>query len=296
MAPARVLLTCLGFILVHVAAFAGEAPGYSIQFARKSFVGERYAVTARGLEENTTNTRRNATIAPPQHKLRQVEFVATAEVLALTPLGLEAKSRYLVEKLVGTQDGKETSLLPAGSVLTAERKRDKMEYLVNGKAVKGEVANALSLCGLTLDADGVVRDDQIFGSTERKQPGDIWPINGAAAAPVMKKMGLSVAPKDLTGDTRLVDIVKQNGQDVLRVGGRLILKNLDLPLPAGVIVQSSDIKATFSGVLPVDPDKRIIYSALVAEAEIECDGNVNGSYLALQMNLRRAQSVSFEPR
>lgn len=293
MIPTLRLAACLGFFAVQLPAFAASATDYPIQLVRKSVVGERYVVTIHGTQEQTMTRTVNGNPVPGQDGLVIANLEATGEVLALTPSGHEAKVKLTVQKFSRTEAGRSGEVLAPGTELIVERKGAKTEYLLGGKPVTPELAATLELVGVELGNDDSANDDQVFGTKERKKPGDSWSVNAAAAAADISKMGLAVEPANMTGSTTLAEVVKTGSQEQLRIQGALAIKNVSIPLPPGIAVKSSDMNVTYTGLFPVDLGQRVSQSGLSMVARIVCAGNLNGAELAMTITMKQSKDATY---
>jgi hypothetical protein len=297
------MITCLrlavlvGFFAAQLPLFAASAPAdYPIQLTRKSVVGERYVVTIQARQEQSMEQSINGRALAPQGVLVLSDFVAAGEVLALTPLGKEMKSRLIVEKFTRTEAGQPRVVLPPGTELMAERKGRKTEYLLDGKPVTAELAAALAMVSVEQSSDEGANDDVVFGSKERKKPGDSWPINVAAAVADIAEMGVVVEPGNMTGSTTLLEVVKTGTQEALRLQGALTIKNVKIPLPPlppGIEVRASDMVMTYTGLFPTEVTKRANQSGLLMVAKVVCDGTMNGAELVVTIGMRQSKDTTF---
>jgi hypothetical protein len=286
-----------GLFAAQFPLFAAGAPAdYPIQLVRKSVVGERYVVTIHATQEQSIDQNVNGRSMAPQGSLVLSDLVAAGEVLALTPLGKEMKSKLVVEKFTRTEAGQPRVVLPPGTELIAERKDKRTEYFLDGKPVTAELAAALAMVSVEQGSDQGGNDDVIFGSQERKRPGDAWPINAAAAVADIAEMGVAVEPGNMTGNTTLVEVVKTGNQEALRLQGALTIKNVKVPLPPlppGIAVRASDMVMTYTGLFPTDVTKRANQSGLSMVAKVVCGGTMNGAELIVTFTMRQSKEIVF---
>src|SRR5882672_3925822 len=104
-----------------LAQAAPDTPDYAIQLVRSTTVGDRYRVVASGSDEQTVTASVDGQEMPPRNENLAVELVADCEVLAVTSSRHEAKARMVIVKLVRLSAGQPSELLPAGTVVVAER-------------------------------------------------------------------------------------------------------------------------------------------------------------------------------
>jgi hypothetical protein len=287
----RHALSCLSLIVALLCGLSATASAldYEVKLVRLAKVGDRYGLVATGIQEQRMTMTINGQKTPPRDQLMDVALTAKAEVLAVSTGGREMKTTFTVDKLTNTEGAQVTDVLPAGTVVVAERVGKKTEFQIAGAPAKPEVAGALALV-ISLDSDQSTNDDLIFGTKERKAIGDSWPIDAkAGAADLADKGGLKIDPANLTGTTTLVEALP-NG---LRVSAKLAMKDVGIPLPPGMAVTSSNFTAEFSGVFPIDTTKRAIRSGTSIEGKVECAGKAGDKDLTLVMTLKNSQTVSF---
>ena len=274
---------CLGL------AITATAQDYEIKLVRTVKVGDRYGVVSNATEVQSMATVVGGQAAPPRDQEISASMTAKAEVLAITPNGREAKTSFTLAKLTKTVGGKSADAAPAGTVVIADRAGKKTAFTVAGAPVAPELAAVLKLV-ISLDTDEGANDDAIFGSKARKQVGDSWPIDSAAAAAdAASKGGITIDPADITGTPTLVEAQK----DGLRIAARMEMKKVSVPLPPGMAVTKGGFTATFSGVYPVDLAKRATRVEMTMDGTIECAGKTGDKEMSMVMTMKQAKDVTF---
>ena len=292
-------IRCISLVSLLLAGLSNSAVGaqdYSIQLVRKATVGEHYGIVANGSQEQLINLSVSGEAMPPQAETTKVSITAAGEVLALTPAGREKKARFVIEKAVVAEAGPWTQLLPPGTEVVAEQSDAKTEYLVGGVPATSEVAKALDIAGIELTGDDSVNDEQIFGTKERKRAGEAWPIDSTAAAAGLAKKSVMVEPGNITGTSTLAEIVKAGNQDALRITGTMAMKHVTMPLPPGLAVQSGEFHATFSGIFPVDPTKRVNHSGMVMDGKFVCGGKSGDNEMAMTITMKQSKDTTFSAK
>lgn len=180
-------------------------------------------------------------------------------------------------------------LLPVGAVVVAVRAGAKTEFTAADAPVAPDVARALGLL-VTLESDQGTNDDAIFGTAARKQVGDSWPIDAAAAAAdAAAKGGLKIDAANISGTTTLDRVVK----DALQVSAVMTMKDVGIPLPPGMIVSSSEFKAMYWASLPIDPGKRVFGTTKTLRGTVECVGKAGDKELTMVMTIKQMKDVVF---
>lgn len=288
-------LSFLLFLLLAgwVAAKAPNTQDYTIKFTRTATVGERYRVISQGSDEQYIYTRINDQEQRPRGEGFQAELIADCEVLALTQTGRETKTRLVVEKFTRTASGQTVELLPAGAIVLAERVGNKTVFTTDGSEATPVVVKALEVVGVSMAGDDGADDDTIFGTTGRKKIGEAWPINGAAAAADLVKLGIPAEAANVTGTTTLVEVVTQENQELLRLSATLKMTGVNPPVPPGFTVQSSLFTSEHSGLFPVDLTKRSRLESTALNFEVAVSGTQNGQPVVMTMSKKGSREVKF---
>ena len=289
-------ISVIGVLLAGLSATAVAAPDYPIQLVRKTTVGTHYGVVANGSQEQLLNMSVNGQSMPPKTEVTKVQVSATGEVLAVTPSGRESKARFVIEKAVINAAGSWSMLLPPGTEIVAECIGTKTVFLVGGSPATTALATALDVAGIELASDDIANDDQIFGTKERKKVGDSWSINGALAAADLAKKGIAIEPSNLTGNATLVEEQKSGNQDSLRISASMAIKNVKIPLPPGMVVESGEFKATFSGLFPVDVTKRPSRSGMTMDGKFVSAGTSGGKEVAMTLTMKKSTDSEFSSK
>jgi hypothetical protein len=262
---------------------------YEVKLVRLAKVGERYGIVATGSQEQHMTMTLNGQGMPPRDKVMQVAFTAKAEVLAVSAGGREVKTSFTVETLTNTVGAQATDVLPAGTVVVAERTGAKTEFQVAGAPAKPEVADVLKVV-ISLESDQGANDDAIFGTKERKKAGDSWPMDAkAGAADLEAKENIKVDPANISGTTTLIEVLPAG----MRIAAKVTMKDVAVPLPPGMAVTSSVIAAEFSSVLPIDTSKRVARSSISMDCKVKCAGKVGDKDMTMDLTMKNGKSVTF---
>jgi len=279
--------------LIISAVSTCAAADYEIRFQRPVAVGDTYHATGTGSDEQSMIASVDGQVVQKREEKYSVEYAADCEVLALTPTGRAAKAKLTITKLVRTSGGQTTELLPAGTVVTAEHVGRRTTFQQGDNAVAPLVSAALTTLGVNMASDNQANDDQVFGTPDRKQVGDSWPINAELAAADLAKMGIPATAENLTGRTTLAEVVSQDGGPVLRLTANIDLKGVTPPLPPGLEVKSSVFTTAMSGLFPVDATKRVQQEGTSILMEIKADGTNNGRTMAMTMTKKTTRETNY---
>lgn len=269
------------------------APTYSIRLARPTVVGTTYRMIASGSDEKRMDMTIDGQALAPRSSVVTVEITAVGEVLALTPSGREMKARLVIEKATGTAAGQSGELLLAGTEIIAENIGGKTNFLIGGVQVKPEVAKLLEIAGVSMESDEDVTDDDLFGTKEQKSVGDSWSINAAATAADLVKQGLPVNPSNLSGTVTLAEVIKSGEQELLRVAAAIKVRGVIPPAPTGFSVQYSEWNGSFSGLYPVEVDKRVNQQSVSLASRFVFSGTEKGKKAVVTMIAKGTHTVRF---
>lgn len=280
-------------LLAASVALSANATDYAIKLTRGQAVGERYRITTTASDEQVMTMKAEGQDLPRRADHLVVEMVAGCEVLALTPGGRVAKTKLTIEKLNRVAGGQSTELLPPGAEVIAERLGQNTSYMVNGERASGPVAKALEITCPPMNSDSEATDQAVFGTSERKKVGDSWPINAAAAAADLAKRGVPADASNITGQATLAEVINQDGEPLLRITAYVTINGIKPPLPPGVEVQQSEMRADFSGLFPADVTKRPVQESMALNLAFSAGGTTQGKTMAMTMTKKTSRDSKF---
>lgn len=263
-------------LIFGIALLAGSpvfAQDYEIRLTRPDKVGEKSEVIISGeMSEQMTMTSQGKILQEKKSSL-SATFQGTTTVLKVDDLQRATELKLLVSKCHKKMDGNaaEEEVLAKGTQIVVRRRDSDMEFLIDGKVVSKDIAKVLGLF-FSLPRSQVT-DDDIFGTKERKKVGDSWAVNSKLAAKDGASAGIKVDAENITGSTKIEEVVVVSGKKCLRLSGKMELSNVAPPLPAGMAVEKSNMSVSFSGVFPVDTSigrlsqKMTMTMALVAKGK-----------------------------
>ena len=234
---------------------------------------------------------------------------ATVEVLALDAIGEEAKLACTVEKCTRITPEGETELVAKGKVLIAEGKGKDTVFTLKdgGEALSKEATEALDLV-ISLDTNDTVNDDELFGTKEKKKPGESWPVGAEAVAKDSERVGVVVKPGDVEGSFRLDGIEKEGEVECLKLSGNLVVKKLvakaddgeDDGLPEGFVVEGGSMEAKYAGLFPVDSSVGSLQESasmtFVTHVKGKAPGGAGGAADEVTIESRVQRAVEMERR
>lgn len=224
----------------------------------------------------------------------KVEFQATRKVLEVNERGVPTRLRFVVDRFVAADAGSGQPVLPQGAVLTVNRSEDPEQgsYRSSTGALSPQQEVALKLVVGT----GVTptTDDEAFGSTAPRKPGDSWPAAPEGMRRGLAGSGLDFSSAKLRGDVRLLGVKQVGSEQLLQLIVRAEAEGFDVPnLPEGSRMERSRFTMSRERWLPVDPDKPV--SRQVSRGVMEFRAALPGD-AKLELAIRRTTETEWEPR
>lgn len=281
------------FLVSCTTAPQTESLDFPILFARKSKVGQKLHLVSTSVDELSIQKRVAGTDLPPSKQSSTTEYIGDSTVLALTPKGYAQKARVTLSKMVRLSAGQSIELLPAGTVVMAERQGEQTTYSVSGRPVSAELAQALQGLGLSLHDDSATKDDKVFGTTERKKTGDSWPINAQAAAAGFTKSGIQADAKLISGTTTLEKVTKVDGKALLGITGTITFVDVQVPLPTGCKMESSVATMGHAGQFPVNPSKPVVEESTSIEIVFTYNATENGKPVVVTVSRKTTRQSQY---
>ena len=235
---------------------------YTVRLARPKKVGDTYRLDARGMHHTQQRLTVGGRLVGEEDKKHSVHLVAVATVLAVDTKSSATRIEYRIESLRASSPGQsEEEVLPAGRKVVAESKNGDTAFTTDSAVpLTPETVETLKMV-ISAHVPESPTDDDIFGTTARKKVGDRWGINAATAARDLAKSGLSVSAEDLNGSVHLAGVREAGGVKALQVSGQLRSDKIGLAAPqAGVQVEKTLMEGEFSGLVPADPESRVLLS------------------------------------
>ncbi len=291
-----VRLGCVAIALIAVTCAAAE--DYQIKFHRPPKVGDRYLVTATAVTETTMTPIIAGQKQPPDVTGFTADVEAVQEVLTLDERGEATKLRLTIKKcIIKSKDGHEETI-PAGTVITGTLRGGETLFEIND-AKLSETANEVFALLFDLDVGDITSDD-VFGTKERKKPGDSWPINVDAGARDLIHDGIEVSPADISGSVSLLDVREYKGQKCLELMARCRVGQLKPAwddLPAGLEVAEATLIIQFSGLFPEDVTLQLLKTSMTLEmtARLEGTPGPEGQKAQLLILVKKSARLELSP-
>lgn len=289
-------LGCLVIALLPVTCAAAE--DYQIKFHRPPKVGDRHLVTATGVTETTMTPIIAGQKQAPKVTGFTADVEAVREVLTVDERGGATKLRLTINKcIIESKDGHEETI-PAGTVITGTLRSGETLFEIKDAKLS---ATASQVFALLFDLDeGEITSDDVFGTKERKKPGDSWPINVDAGARDLIHDGIEVSPADISGSVSLLDVREYKGQNCLELMGRCRVGQFKLArddLPAGFEVAEAALVIQLSGLFPEDVTLQVLNTSMALEmtARLEGTRGPEGQKAELLILVKKSARLELSP-
>lgn len=251
------------------------AADYDIRLHRPESVGDRTVVHATGLSSQQVRVLVDGVQQPNRDEKTAVYVEALAEVQGVTPAGKPTKIKLVIRKAQAGPETPSEALLPADAVVVVERVNGKTAFVDDkGAAYPKPVHQALSI--VFSIGDGSTNDDQVFGTNEKKKPGDTWPVAADFAVQKLRDEGLPVDLANVKGTVSFLGLVKDGGVECQNLSATMQMKDVAFPLPRGLKTTSSNLEIVFAGHFPVDITKPRTQQSMSMDTQVEAAGKVPG--------------------
>ena len=151
------------------------AQDYEIRLHRPRDHREKYHLSASGRSARTQVVKSGDKILKNDAVKFSVECDCAVTILGVDDKGKPSKLSLQIEKLTRTDDAGAKELVGKGSVVTVSMKDGNEVSEMDGHRLPLPAQEAITVI-LPLDPNGPT-DDELFGTSGRKKPGDHWDVN-----------------------------------------------------------------------------------------------------------------------
>jgi hypothetical protein len=288
----RLVLTVCAFT---VFAFAEDT--YQIRLVRPMKAGDRFDVSAKVAYEDGVSTTFDD--APVENTKTAAACRLTGElsIVAVTSKGLPKDLRVKLKTVECVEDGKPAEFFKAGDELRLRREEPDNVVEVNGEAadeVQAQIIESL----LSVEKEGEVTDDEIFGTPDKVKVGAEWPVNGKMAVADIARYGVQGLEADgVSGRTKLVQISTFENQPalLLRVEMKLDGKGVSMgSLPLNVKATRFHTELSEEVDLPVDLAATGGRSRGMVTMEVDAAGKAERGGVEVQLGVKIRRRVATE--
>ena len=225
------------------------AQDYEIRLHRPETVGQKYHLSATGRSARTQVVKSGDKILKNDAAKFSVECDCVVTVLGVDDKGKPSKLSLQIEKLTRTDETGVKELVSKGSVVTVMMKEGAEVSETAGHRLPLPAQEAITVV-LPLDPYGPT-DDELFGVSGKKKPGDHWDANADLMAKDLLRRGAMANKEDLSGTVTFERIVHVGKTECLQVGGAVDCTKYIPSVPKDVRVEKGFLKIEFSEKLPV---------------------------------------------
>ncbi len=225
------------------------AQDYPIRLHRPQAVGLKYHLSANGRSTRTHVEKSGGKILQNDAVKFAVECECVVTVLAVDDKGKPSKLSLQIEKLTRTDDAGEKELVSRGSIVTVSMKDEVEISEMNGHRLPLPTQEAITVI-FRLDPNGPT-DDELYGTTGRKKPGDHWEVNSDLMAKDLLRLRATATTTDLSGTVTFEKVVRDGNTECLQISGAVDCPRYFPSVPSEVKVEQGFLKIGFSEKLPV---------------------------------------------
>jgi hypothetical protein len=225
------------------------AQDYEIRLHRPQVVGQKYRLSATGRSARTQVVKSGDKILRNDSAKFAVEFEGAVTVLAVDDRGKPSKLSLEIEKLSRTDDAGSKELVSKGSVVTVSMKDGAEVSETDGHLLSQPTQEAITVI-LPLYPPNGPTADELFGTNERKKPGDHWDANTEMAKDILR-LGATARKEDLSGTVTFEKVVKVGKTECLQISGSMDCSRYVPDVPRGMKAEKGILKIGFSEKLPV---------------------------------------------
>jgi len=225
------------------------AQDYEIHLHRPQAVGLKYHLSSTGRSSRTKLVKSGNKILENDAVKFSVECECEVTVLAADDKGKPSKLSLQIEKLTWTDDAGARELVNKGSVVTVSMKDEVEVSEMGGRRLPLPAQEAITVI-LPLDPNGPT-EDELFGATGRKKPGDHWEANTDLMARDVLRLGARANKADLSGTVAFEKVVNVGKTECLQISRSVDCSRYIPSVPSEVKVEKGFLKIGFSEKLPV---------------------------------------------
>ena len=225
------------------------AQDYAIKLHRPQAVGLKYHLSASGRSTRTQVLKSGDKILQNESVKFAVECECAVTVLAVDDKGKPSKLSLQIEKLTRTDDAGAKELVSKGGIVTVSMKDEVEVSEMDDRRLPLPAQEAITVI-LPLDPNGPT-DDELFGTTARKKPGDHWDVNTDLMAKDLLRRRATAGTADLSGTVTLEKVARVGTTECLQISGSVDCSKYIPAVPSEVKVEKGFLKISFSEKLPV---------------------------------------------
>jgi hypothetical protein len=205
--------TFLAFVILASGVLAAET--HEIRLLRPLKAGDRFDIAAKVAFEDAVKTSFDGTEVEADKTVAACRLSGVLTVVEVTTKGLPKEIRLKLKSVECVLDGRPAEFFKNGDELHLRRDEPENETFINGEPaddIQAQVIESL----LSVQADGEVTDEDIFGTTEKVAVGAEWPVNAKAVVQALGQNGVTgLEPNGVKGNAKLVRVGEFESQPAL---------------------------------------------------------------------------------
>ena len=270
---------------------------HEIRLLRPVKSGDRFDVSAKVAYEDRMKTSFDGKEVESEETIVACRMTGVLTVVAVTKKGLPSALKLKVKSVECVHDGKPAELFKEGDELSLRRDEPENESQVNGEAaddVQAQIIESL----LTVQAEGEVSDEDIFGTKDKVAVGAEWPVNAKAAVASVERGGvMGLKPDGVSGHAKLISLGEFERKPAFSVhmdakidGKGVTLSNL----PENVKGKKFHSEYTVEMDVPVDPASAAGRTKGMARMEVDAAGTQEFDGRKIDVAVRIERRVASE--
>ena len=282
-------IALLGMGLTLVLSGAATAKDYEIKLHRPVVIGTRYSINLNLTRQDTSLAKVDGESQKPEEITSVVSLLGTVEVLDVSATGYPVSEEYSVAKCTQTVNKKTVDLVKPGTPLVVRLTPQGMHIDMDGEPLPAEIRTILA--DLFVMTNGEISEDDVYGTTKRRNVGDVWALKAEGTDKFAKDSGFST--EGLTGKSILVGVPKIAGADCLEISSTFNVPQVIPPessSPPKFKVQKATFKSTNWGLYPVDNRSLPPQEKTITDTELTVVGS-NGSQKIVSTTLGKQTRV-----
>ncbi|MCM8537356.1 MAG: hypothetical protein NE334_15555 [Lentisphaeraceae bacterium] len=274
------------FILMGLNFIVTAQEEYEIKFDRDNIAGQKFNFFKKKTEKLTRVFTKEDAILKSEIKSKETLLEAYAEILVAEENEHVMKIVIKSFKETDLSNGKEIVLLTKDTDILIKTIEGAVTFYSGGKEVDKLTAKHLSIFFRSKDDN--IKDDEIFGSEEKRKIGESWDIKSKdEMLRGFTKKGATFDKKTLKGKVTLQSRETLDGVDTLVVTGEVSASGLNVPdngkFPPNTEITSSFLKSSYLVNLPIDLKLAMPKSVMTMKFGMSLKIPLKGKVITVQM-------------
>lgn len=296
----RAWLIALGLALATSvgATFAEDTtePSYSIVIERPFAIGHQMEVSARRSESKTQSLQMTGREAETRAQEKNAHIEALEEIVSTNAEGTVTAAMFTVRKSeFGQNQAPQEEVFPPGTAIVASRPHASTTFTKEGQPLEGAASDFLRSVISLPQANAKPSEEEVFGSKEKRQIGEQWPIDPAMFSAYFKHS--AQPPFDFKVDEANVTLSKQgafHGVDCLYIDAEVRLQLDAIPgIQAGAEVTKRQMTISYRLILPVDPDRARMGESLETKTTVAWTADIRGKKVNVSVESKESYEATF---